>query len=154
MTGVRLDEAAYQKADLEAGLESTVALLYPELGNRISVVKEYGEIPEILCYPAELNQVFMNLLSNAIQAIEEEGIIHIETFTEAGSVVIRISDTVRGIPPEYLKRIFDPGFKASGVGTGLGLSISYNIMQKHWGEIEVESVVDKGSTFMLRVPAD
>ncbi len=150
----RLEEADFQEADLHEGLDSTLTLLHHELKNRISVVKEYGEIPLIYCYPNELNQVFINLLGNAIQAIEAQGAIRIETSADQTYVSVKISDTGEGIAPENLGRIFDPGFttKGVGVGTGLGLSISYNIVQKHNGEIEVESEVGKGSTFTVRVP--
>ena len=150
----RLDESDFQEADVHEGLDSTLTLLHHELKNRISVVKEYGEIPPICCYPNELNQVFMNLLVNAIQAIEGQGTIRIETTVDRAYVYVKISDTGVGIPPRDIDRIFDPGFttKGVGVGTGLGLSISYNIVQKHRGKIEVESEVGKGSTFTVRIP--
>ncbi len=96
----------------------------------------------------------MNILLNAIQAIENEGIIKIKTFSGDGNVRIKISDTGKGIPPEHLNKIFDPGFtkKGVGVGTGLGLSTSYNIIQMHKGEIRVESEVGKGTTLTLILP--
>ena len=150
----RLDEAEYQKVDLHEGLDSTLTLQQHELKDRIHVVRTYGEIPEIDCYAGELNQVFMNLLVNAIQAIEGEGTIRIETSADSEYVYVKISDTGKGILPENMDQIFDPGFttRGSGVGTGLGLSTSYNIVQKHEGEIEVESEVGKGSTFTVRIP--
>jgi signal transduction histidine kinase len=96
----------------------------------------------------------MNLLANAIQAIEGEGTIRIETSVDSEYVYEKISDTGKGILPENMDQLFDPGFttRGSGVGTGLGLSTSYNIVQKHEGEIEVESEVGKGSTFTIRIP--
>ena len=150
----RLDEAEYQKVDLHEGLDSTLTLQQHELKDRIHVVRTYGEIPEIDCYAGELSQVFMNLLVNAIQAIEGEGTIRIETSADSEYVYVKISDTGKGILPENIDQIFDPGFttRGSGVGTGLGLSTSYNIVQKHEGEIEVESEVGKGSTFTVRIP--
>ena len=150
----RLDEAEYQNVDLHEGLDSTLTLQQHELKDRIHIVRTYGEIPEIDCYAGELNQVFMNLLVNAIQAIEGEGTIRIETSADSEYVYVKISDTGKGILPENMDQIFDPGFttRGSGVGTGLGLSTSYNIVQKHEGEIEVESEVGKGSAFTVRIP--
>jgi signal transduction histidine kinase len=98
----------------------------------------------------------MNLLVNAAQAIEERGDITIETLALDGHVVIRVSDTGRGIPPQHLSRIFDPFFttKAVGKGTGLGLAISHGIVEKHRGTIDVESEVGKGTTFTIRLPIE
>ena len=115
-----------------------------------------GNIPKINCYPNQLNQVFMNILMNAARAIEGDGTITIKTETEEKKLFVRISDNGSGIPPENIDKIFDPGFTTEGVGvgTGLGLSISYNIIQKHRGEIKVESEVGKGSTFTIVLPTD
>ncbi len=131
-------------------------LLHHELKNKAEVKRNYGDIPRIYCYPQELNQVFMNLLSNAIQAMEKNGTIRIKTSTDAANVYVEITDTGKGIQPEKLSRVFDPGFttKGAGVGTGLGLSISYNIIRKHQGEIAVESTVGKGTTFTIALPTD
>ena len=125
-----------------------------ELKNKAEVKRNYGDIPPIYCYPQELNQVFMNLLSNAVQAIEKKGTIRIKTSTDAANVYVKITDTGRGIPPEKLNKIFDPGFttKGVGIGTGLGLSISHNIIRKHRGNIAVESTVGKGTTFTITLP--
>jgi signal transduction histidine kinase len=152
----RLDEAEYQKADIHEGLNSTLMLLEHEMRDRIAVGREYGEIPEIDCYPSQLNQVFMNVLKNAVQAIEERGQINVRTYLDDNKVVVEISDNGCGIPPEDLDRIFGPGFttRGVGVGTGLGLSISYNIIQKHHGEIKVDSEVGKGSTFTIILPSN
>jgi len=100
--------------------------------------------------------VFMNILSNAIQAIENKGTIKIRTSTEKNSVYVQISDTGKGIPPEDINKIFDPGFttKGVGVGTGLALAICYQIIQKHKGEIRVESQLGEGSTFTIVLPMD
>jgi PAS domain S-box-containing protein len=150
----RLDEAEQKMADLHEGIESTLTLVHHELKNRIRVVKEYGDIPAIHCHPNKINQVFMNLLVNASQAIEGEGVITIRTFREGDIVNVQFSDTGAGIRPENLSRIFDPGFttKGVGVGTGLGLSIVFQIIHDHGGSIDVESEVGKGSTFTLRLP--
>jgi signal transduction histidine kinase len=150
-TFARLDEAEFLKADIHEGLDSTLTLIDHEIKTRITVIKQYGEIPEIECYPNELNQVFMNVLMNAVQAIEQDGQIVIKTYLEDDKVIVKISDDGRGIPPDAMDKIFNPGFtsKGVGVGTGLGLSISYNIIQKHHGEIQVESEVGKGTTFFI-----
>ncbi len=150
----RLDEAELQEANLHDGLESTLSLVHHEIENRATVIKEYGEVPPVFCYPRQLNQVFMNLFVNAAQAIEEEGVIRIKTFSDGTYAYVKITDTGKGILPENLSKIFDPGFTTKGVrvGTGLGLSISYNIIQKHKGEIRVESQVGKGTEFTLTLP--
>jgi signal transduction histidine kinase len=150
----RLDESDRKQADVEECIESTLTLLAHELRGRISVVKEYGETPEIECYPNQLGQVFMNILLNAAQAIEGEGEIRIRTWIEAGDVRIAVSDTGRGIPPDIQARIFDPGFttKKAGVGSGLGLSICRKIIDNHHGRIELQSEVGRGSTFTVVLP--
>jgi signal transduction histidine kinase len=150
----RLDESDYQKSNIHEGIESTLTLVHHKMKDRILVVKEYGNLPEINCYPNQLNQVFMNILMNAAQAIEGEGTITIKTQKDDVNVYITFSDTGKGIPEEILKNIFDPGFttKGVGVGTGLCLAISYNIIQKHKGDIEVSSIPNKGSTFKIKIP--
>jgi signal transduction histidine kinase len=152
----RLDEAEYQKADIHEGLNSTLTLLEHEMKDRIAVVKEYGQVPEINCYPSQLNQVFMNVLKNAVQAIEEKGRIAIKTYLDNGKVMVEISDDGSGIPPEDIDKIFNPGFttRGVGVGTGLGLSISYNIIEKHHGDIRVTSEVGKGTSFTIVLPVE
>ncbi len=152
----RLDEAERKKADLHEGLDSTLTLLRHELKGGIEVVKDYGTLPEIDCFPNQLNQVFMNILVNACHAIEERGTITISTRAEKDVAVVRISDTGKGIKAEHLQKIFDPGFttKGVGVGTGLGLSISFRIVQDHHGTIEVESVHGRGTTFTVRLPIE
>ena len=155
-TFARLDEAEYQKADIHEGLDSTLTLVEHEMKDRITVVKDYGEIPEMHCYLNQLNQVFMNVLMNAIQAIEEKGTITIKTYLQDTDVIVKISDNGCGISPENIDKIFNPGFttRGVGVGTGLGLSISYNIIEKHRGKIKVESEVGKGSTFTVALPIE
>ena len=150
----RLDEADFKTADLHEGLDSTLTLVHHELKRRAELVKDYGDIPPIRCHPNQINQVFMNLLVNASQAIEGHGEITIRTRREDDIVSVQISDTGVGIPPENLANIFDPGFttKGVGVGTGLGLSICFKIVQDHRGTIEVRSEVGRGSTFTVRLP--
>ena len=150
----RLDEASVQRADLHVGIDSTLTLLHHELGRRIHVRRNYGSVPEIECTPGQLNQAFMNLLVNAIQAIDGEGTITITTYQKGKSAVLEFSDTGRGIPAEDLDRIFDPGFTTKGVGTGLGLGLAtvYRIIQDHGGSIHVISERGKGATFTVRLP--
>jgi len=152
----RLDEADFQSADLRVGLDSTLTLVRHELKNRISVVKEYEDIPPIRCHPNQVNQVFMNLLVNAAQAIREKGEIRLRTFVADGMVAVSVQDNGVGIPEKNLANVFDPGFttKGVGIGTGLGLSICFKIAQDHGGRIDVESQVGEGSTFTLRLPVN
>ena len=149
----RLDEAERKKVNIHEGIESTLSLLRHQLKNRIRIVKSFGDIPEIECYPNELNQVFMNILVNAAQAIKHRGEITVKTWRGGDRVNIAISDTGVGIPPENLSKVFDPGFttKGVGLGTGLGLSICYKIIQDHRGAIEAESS-KQGTTFTISIP--
>ena len=150
----RLDEAELDEVDLHEGLENTLILVQHELKNRIEVLKDYGKLPLIKCYPNQLNQVFMNLLVNASHAIQGHGKIFIRTYHENETVVVEIRDTGKGISKENLHRIFDPGFttKGVGVGTGLGLSIVYQILKDHKGKIQVESELGQGTTFRIILP--
>ncbi len=118
------------------------------------MVKRYGELPAVPCYPGPLNQVFLNLFINANQAIADTGEVTVTTSADEANLYIEIRDSGNGIPPEVVKRIFDPGFttKGVGVGTGLGLSICYQIMQDHHGEIRVESEEGQGSAFTVVLP--
>lgn len=150
----RLDDAERKEADLHEGIENTLTLIHHDLKNRIELVKDYGQLPLLLCFPSRLNQVFLNLLVNAAQAIEGKGTITIITQTVGEHIEISISDTGKGIPSENLARIFDPGFttKGVGVGTGLGLSICYQIIEDHGGEIQVQSKEGEGTTFKIILP--
>jgi signal transduction histidine kinase len=150
----RLDENDLKLFDVHEGLDSTLAILQSRFANRIEIVKEYGELPEIEGFPGKLNQVFMNLLVNAEQAIPEHGMITITTGKEGEEVWIRIRDTGKGMPEEVRKRIFEPFFttKDVGGGTGLGLSISFGIIENHGGKISVESEPEAGTEFMIRLP--
>jgi PAS domain S-box-containing protein len=150
----RIDEAEYKISDINAGLESTINIVWNELKYKATLVKEYGDIPLTKCRPGQLNQVFMNFLVNAAQAIEKHGEIHVRTWQEDTRINIAISDTGCGIPEEIQRRIFEPFFttKEVGKGTGLGLSIAYDIIKKHNGEITVDSTVGKGTTFTISIP--
>jgi signal transduction histidine kinase len=150
----RLDEAERKNADLHEGIESTLTLLQHKLKHGIEVIRDFGEIPKMVCSPNRLNQVFMNLLVNAIQAIGDRGTITIRTRLDGDHVVLQFADTGHGIPSENLERIFDPGFttRGRGVGTGLGLAITYRIVEEHRGAIAVSSDVGTGSEFTIRLP--
>jgi two-component system NtrC family sensor kinase len=150
----RVDEAEYKYADINECIESTINIVWNELKYKATLKKDYGNLPLTKCYPQQINQVFMNLLINAGHAIESQGEITIKTWAEDGSIWVAISDTGHGIPKEDLNKIFEPFFttKEVGKGTGLGLSITYEIVQKHDGEITVESEVGKGTTFTVRLP--
>jgi two-component system, NtrC family, sensor kinase len=121
---------------------------------RIEVVRDYGDTPAVECYPHQLNQVFMNLVLNAAQAIKERGTITVRTRAVDGAVRIEIQDTGAGIPDEHRERIFEPGFTTKGnrVGMGLGLLTSRQIVDRHHGRIDVESQVGRGTTFAVTVP--
>ncbi len=150
----RLDEAELKTADLHEGIEDTLTLIHHEIKHNITIIKNYGDVPPISCYPGRLNQVFLNLLINAKQAIDGKGEITITTYHRDNKAFIEFQDTGKGIAPEHLQRIFDPGFttKGVGVGTGLGLSIVYQIIQDHRGEIKVESEPGRGATFTVILP--
>jgi PAS domain S-box-containing protein len=150
-------------ADLNQCLDSTANIVWPMMKHVVSLEKDYAELPPIGCYPMQLKQVFMNLLVNAFQAIEEAvgesgelGTIALSTRIEDEQVVVSIRDSGVGIAQEHLERIFDPFFttKRVGAGTGLGLSTSFGIVQGHGGTLSVESVPGQGTTFQLRLPLD
>jgi two-component system NtrC family sensor kinase len=151
----RLDESKLKKADVHEGIDSTLVILNSQLKDRnIQIIKQYGELAPFNCYPGPLNQVFMNILSNAIQAMPGEGAIHIQTSTKAGWAVVSIKDNGVGMSEEVKKRIFEPFYttKDVGEGTGLGLSITYGIIEKHLGKIEVKSTPGIGTAFILYLP--
>jgi two-component system NtrC family sensor kinase len=152
----RLDEADLKRADIHEGIDDTLSLLGHELRRGIEVVRCYGDVPPIPHYVGRLNQVFMNLLVNARQAITGSGTVTITTALVDGVVRVAFTDTGIGIPAADLGKIFDPGFttKGVGVGTGLGLSICYQIVAEHRGRILVKSEVGRGSTFTVEFPAN
>lgn len=153
-TFANLDQAEYQLVDLRAGLDSALTLLEHELAGRIDVVKEYGEVPRVYCYPQELNQAFMNLLTNAAQAIDGTGTITVGAERANGGVRIAISDTGRGIPPDQLDHIFEPSLarRHNRVGMGMGLSMSHAIVRQHGGELSLTSEPGKGTQVTIALP--
>lgn len=152
----RIDQADFQEADINEGIKSVLVLTNNLLKRRITVHEEYGNIPPVRCFPGQLNQVFMNIIVNASQAIEGEGDIFIKTSEQDEYIVITIRDSGKGIRPEDIQRIFEPGFttKGVGVGLGLGLFISWNIIQNHNGQISVKSELGKGAEFIIKVPVN
>ncbi len=154
----RLDEEEAKMANINENIDATLTLLKNKTKNRIKVSKYYDEkMGDIECFPGQLNQVFMNILNNAIQAIPEDrkdGEITIYTEEEKEQVVIRLKDNGSGIPDEIKSRIWEPFFttKAVGVGTGLGMSITFGIIEKHNGKIDLQSEVGKGTEFVISLP--
>ena len=151
---VRLDEADLQEADINKEIDLTLDLIRHETKNRIEIVKNYGNLPPIKCYPNMLNQVFMNILVNATHAIKGDGKITIDTKFKNKNLIVKIKDNGCGIMnPE---KIFDAGYttKGVGVGTGLGLAISQKIVAKHKGTIEVKTKINKGSEFCITIPSE
>jgi two-component system NtrC family sensor kinase len=144
-------------ADINAGVESTLNIVHNELKYKATIEKEYADLPPVSCFMQELNQVFMNLLVNAGQAIEDQGTIRIATYEEPTAVCIAIADSGQGMSAEVQKRIFEPFFttKKVGQGTGLGLSMAYQIIvEKHGGQLLVESQPGQGTTFTIKLPKD
>ncbi|MEM0979442.1 MAG: ATP-binding protein [Cyanobacteria bacterium P01_H01_bin.58] len=165
----RMDEAEMKAVDLHDGIDSTLMILRSRLKQTpiqagITIEKNYGDLPQVECYPGQLNQVFMNILSNAIDALEakqeeEPGLQAKITITTAcwqkSSIVISIQDNGPGIAPQHRARLFDPFYttKPVGKGTGLGLSISYQVIaERHHGELSCESEIGEGSTFRVTIP--
>ena len=153
-TFVRLDEAEWKFADLREGIESTLALAAHLARGRIEVVREFGDLPAVECRPGPINQVVMNLLVNAFQAIEGRGTVWIRTRPDGDWVSLEVEDSGSGIKPEHLPKVFDAGFttKRVGVGTGLGLAISQRIVEEHGGRIRAESEPGRGARFVVDLP--
>ncbi len=153
----RLDQAEVQRVDLHEGIERTLSLMEPRLKGGIEVVRDYGQLPQVRCFAGQLNQVFMNLLVNACDALEGQGgSIRIRTRPTPEGVRLEFSDDGPGIPAEIQNRLFEPFFttKEVGKGTGLGLSLSHGIVERHGGTIRVDSEVSAGATFVLELPLD
>jgi signal transduction histidine kinase len=150
----RTPDDVWQAVDLHEELESSLTLLNHLLKDRITVIRTYGSLGPVECVRSQIDQVFLNVLANAAQAIPGPGTITIETRRVGPVAEITIADTGPGIPPDVLRRVFDPFFttKPVGEGTGLGLSISYEIVTKHGGEIRAESPPEGGAAFTLRLP--
>jgi len=151
----RLDEAEFKKVDIHEGLESTIRLLSRYYGaGSVTLKRDYGELPLVTCYAGQLNQVWMNLLVNAAQAVGDAGDVWVTTGREGDRVIVTISDTGCGINPEHHSKIFDPFFttKPVGEGTGLGLSVTYGIIERHKGTISVKSRIGQGTAFTVSIP--
>jgi signal transduction histidine kinase len=159
----RLDEADFKESDIHEGIESTLIILNNRLKNSVRLVKDYGKLPLVNCYPAQLNQVWMNLISNALDAMEslqserkdyQPELTIRTTVIDGGRVEVAIADNGEGIDEETRQRIFDPFFttKPIGKGTGLGLAIVYQIIEKHQGDIKLDSSPNEGTTFRVILP--
>jgi signal transduction histidine kinase len=151
----RLDRSKVASFNVNEGLVSTLIIAKAQLGG-VAVDRRFGEIPSITCSPSQVNQVFLNLVTNAAQAMDRpDGAIVITTRREgADAIAVEVADNGKGIPPEVLPKIFDPFFttKEVGKGTGLGLSIVYKIVEQHGGRIDVKSTVGKGTVFTVVLP--
>ncbi len=149
-----IDASAFKKANINEGLDSVITLLHSDFGDRITMTRNYGDIPQIYCYPVQLNQVFMAMLVNAAEAIPDTGEIKISTSSDDNFIHVNISDTGNGIPPDKLDKLFDLQFthKDSRMHMGMGLANACNIVQKHRGKITVDSKVGKGSEFIISLP--
>ncbi|MBN2012634.1 GHKL domain-containing protein [candidate division KSB1 bacterium] len=150
----RKDPPDMQRCDLHESLDRALTLIHHMVKERITIIKQYGELPEIDCFPNHIISVFLNILVNALQAIEGNGELTITTGTEGGYVSIAIADNGSGIAPEIKKKIFKPGFttKSTAAGTGLGLAITKQIIDKHNGRISVDSILGVGTTFTIKLP--
>jgi signal transduction histidine kinase len=152
----RLDEAEFKEVDLNAALVSTLEMVGHEAKQHgVRLERDFQDLPAVLCHPGKINQVFLNLVVNGVQACAAGGVVAVRTRGEPGrGVVVEVADNGSGIRPEHQARLFEPFFttKPVGQGTGLGLSVSYGIIRDHGGTIEVESRVGRGSTFRVRLP--
>ncbi len=151
-----VDPSEIRPLDLNKVLEEALRISWNELKYKAEIRKDYGELPTVNGYGQRLEQVFVNLLVNAGQAIKKKGDVFLSTRVESGEIVVRVRDTGRGIPPELLGKIFEPFFttKSVGAGTGLGLHVAYKIVTAHRGRIDVESEPGKGTTFTVRIPLE
>lgn len=152
----RVDQAEEQSSDLNECLESTIAIVWNEIKYKAKLEKNFAELPTLRCNPQELTQVFTNILVNAAQAIEKDGLIKVGSSFDGENIIITIEDNGCGIEEDNLTRIFEPFFttKDVGKGTGLGMSISYEIVKKHGGDLQVQSTVGKGTSFTLKLPVN
>jgi len=149
-----IDEEAFKPADLRRGIETTLNVVNNELKYKADVVCDFKALPEVECIPSQINQVVMNLLVNAAQAIISFGTITVRTRHNGEHVIIEVEDTGTGISQEHQNRVFEPFFttKPIGQGTGLGLSLSFNIIEKHNGRIEALSTLGQGTCFRITLP--
>ncbi len=150
----RLDEADLKEADINDGLRSTLALIRPACKDQVEIVEAYGELPRYLCQPGQLNQVFLNLLTNAQQAIEGKGTIWVTSACQENRIVVTIRDTGKGMDAATLARLGEPFFttKPVGAGTGLGLAVSRGIIDRHHGAMRFVSEPGQGTTVIIELP--
>jgi two-component system NtrC family sensor kinase len=150
----RSSDGSMAAADLQQGIESTINVVWNQLKYKVEVVREYAPLPPVVCVASQINQVVMNLLINAEQAITERGVITIRTGVDGDRAWFEVQDSGCGIAPELQTRIFEPFYtsKPVGQGTGLGLSISFGIVQRHGGSITLQSAPGAGSTFRINLP--
>jgi len=150
----RLDDEKCQFYDIHEGIDSSLVLLHNKIKGKIKVRKEYGDFDGLECFPGKLNQVFMNILTNSIQAVEEEGEIFVQTISSGIGIKIIIKDNGKGMTREVKEHMFEPFYttKDVGQGMGLGLSISYGIIEQHNGNIDVISEPGKGTEFIISLP--
>lgn len=152
----RVDRDGLDVVDINEGVESSLMMAAHQLRGHVNVVKQLNPLPKVRCMPSQINQVFLNLITNAAQAMEKGGTLSIQTRPIKNAVEIEFTDTGSGISPEVLPKIFDPFFttKSVGDGTGLGLSIVHKIIQSHGGDIKVNSTPGKGTVFTVRLPIE
>lgn len=150
----RLDRSKVVDADLNAALKTVIYIARSSIPSTVRIIEEFGELPKVACNPSQLNQVFLNLITNAAQAISGDGQVHVRTETNDGKIIVEVSDTGSGITPDVLPRIFDSFYttKPRGVGTGLGLSIARDIVENHGGSISAHSQPGQGTTFRIILP--
>jgi signal transduction histidine kinase len=143
------------QADLAEGLELVLTLYHNQLKHGVEIIRHYEDVPLVSCYPDELNQVWTNLLHNAVQAMEGRGTLELAVSRQDGHVSVQITDSGCGIPEDVQQKIFEPFFTTKPVGEGLGLSLaicSQIIVQRHQGELECSTLPDKGTQFTIRLP--
>ncbi len=152
----RLDEGTVKTINIHESIESVLLFLRHKMEGRIEVERHYGDVQMLTCLAGELNQVLMNIVANAIDAIEGPGRITLATEQQDGHFVIRVRDTGKGIPEDIRNRVFEPFFttKPVGKGTGLGLAVSYGIMKAHRGSMEFSSRAGEGTEFTLKIPTE
>lgn len=150
----RLDRAMSEEVDINECVKSALLIARNSIKDKAEIVRQLGELPRIACAPSQINQVLLNLFTNAAQAMERFGHIHVKTWADEAAVYVSVQDNGKGMPAEVVQRIFDPFFttKPPGQGTGLGLSISYKIVQDHGGSIRVASEPGRGTRFLIRLP--
>lgn len=152
----RVDRDGMDTMDVNEGVDSALTIAGHQLRDRINVVRHLGEVPKVRCMPSQINQVFLNLITNAAQAMEDEGTLTVSSRGAKDHVEVSFTDTGSGIPDDVLPKIFDPFFttKAPGEGTGLGLAIVHKIVKSHGGSIKVRTTAGKGTEFTVTLPTD